>query len=143
MNDLDVAHQKLKRSLENYKQTIVELNEENEGDRARFQKDINNFNLKFDIERNMFKGKVTKLDRKLKDKMALIDQTEAAHKSFLEDLQKQIKDEKKHHDIERAQLADKIEQLEHQLKEKMALICLLYTSPSPRDLSTSRMPSSA
>ena len=25
----------------------------------------------------------------------------------------------------------------------MAMICLLYTSPSPRDLSTSRMPSSA
>ena len=25
----------------------------------------------------------------------------------------------------------------------MALYCLLYTSPSPRDLSTSRMPSSA
>ena len=25
----------------------------------------------------------------------------------------------------------------------MAIICLLYTSPSPRDLSTSRMPSSA
>ena len=31
------------------------------------------------------------------------------------------------------------------LREKLALdgICLLYTSPSPRDLSTSRMPSSA
>ena len=27
--------------------------------------------------------------------------------------------------------------------ESLALICLLYTSPSPRDLSTSRMPSSA
>ena len=26
---------------------------------------------------------------------------------------------------------------------KMAKFCLLYTSPSPRDLSTSRMPSSA
>ena len=26
---------------------------------------------------------------------------------------------------------------------KMFLYCLLYTSPSPRDLSTSRMPSSA
>ena len=26
---------------------------------------------------------------------------------------------------------------------KRSLICLLYTSPSPRDLSTSRMPSSA
>ena len=25
----------------------------------------------------------------------------------------------------------------------MVLVCLLYTSPSPRDLSTSRMPSSA
>ena len=28
-------------------------------------------------------------------------------------------------------------------KEAMSDICLLYTSPSPRDLSTSRMPSSA
>ena len=28
-------------------------------------------------------------------------------------------------------------------KGKMADTCLLYTSPSPRDLSTSRMPSSA
>ena len=31
--------------------------------------------------------------------------------------------------------------LEH--KEDLATGCLLYTSPSPRDLSTSRMPSSA
>ena len=30
---------------------------------------------------------------------------------------------------------------EHQLK--LIQVCLLYTSPSPRDLSTSRMPSSA
>ena len=29
------------------------------------------------------------------------------------------------------------------LNEGLASICLLYTSPSPRDLSTSRMPSSA
>ena len=28
-------------------------------------------------------------------------------------------------------------------KDVMPLVCLLYTSPSPRDLSTSRMPSSA
>ena len=28
-------------------------------------------------------------------------------------------------------------------KEDIELLCLLYTSPSPRDLSTSRMPSSA
>ena len=27
--------------------------------------------------------------------------------------------------------------------ESMTISCLLYTSPSPRDLSTSRMPSSA
>ena len=34
----------------------------------------------------------------------------------------------------------------HLISEKLSnlsLICLLYTSPSPRDLSTSRMPSSA
>ena len=29
------------------------------------------------------------------------------------------------------------------IEEAKPLICLLYTSPSPRDLSTSRMPSSA
>ena len=29
------------------------------------------------------------------------------------------------------------------LKSEIDMICLLYTSPSPRDLSTSRMPSSA
>ena len=28
-------------------------------------------------------------------------------------------------------------------EEKVRILCLLYTSPSPRDLSTSRMPSSA
>ena len=30
-----------------------------------------------------------------------------------------------------------------ELQAAMSTICLLYTSPSPRDLSTSRMPSSA
>ena len=30
-----------------------------------------------------------------------------------------------------------------QLRHILGTICLLYTSPSPRDLSTSRMPSSA
>ena len=34
-------------------------------------------------------------------------------------------------------------QLGTQLAEALAHACLLYTSPSPRDLSTSRMPSSA
>ena len=30
-----------------------------------------------------------------------------------------------------------------EIYDKLRTICLLYTSPSPRDLSTSRMPSSA
>ena len=33
--------------------------------------------------------------------------------------------------------------LMHIPKEALFIVCLLYTSPSPRDLSTSRMPSSA
>ena len=37
---------------------------------------------------------------------------------------------------------DTIRSLEHNLKRDPEC-CLLYTSPSPRDLSTSRMPSSA
>ena len=31
----------------------------------------------------------------------------------------------------------------HQVDNKVSLSCLLYTSPSPRDLAVSRMPSSA
>ena len=38
--------------------------------------------------------------------------------------------------------AEDIEQIKY-IGEAIADICLLYTSPSPRDLSTSRMPSSA
>ena len=45
------------------------------------------------------------------------------------------------------QSADKSSKLEPPLEKnhivKLNNICLLYTSPSPRDLSTSRMPSSA
>ena len=42
---------------------------------------------------------------------------------------------------ERQELRDAMSQLD--IPREHALICLLYTSPSPRDLSTSRMPSSA
>ena len=36
-----------------------------------------------------------------------------------------------------------VEQTRQQLIGRLQSTCLLYTSPSPRDLSTSRMPSSA
>ena len=38
---------------------------------------------------------------------------------------------------------DLFEKIVNDAVNHQALICLLYTSPSPRDLSTSRMPSSA
>ena len=45
-------------------------------------------------------------------------------------------------------LSDKLDKALHVLKghgqiTEVNVACLLYTSPSPRDLSTSRMPSSA
>ena len=36
-----------------------------------------------------------------------------------------------------------LDELINQIEDMKNNICLLYTSPSPRDLSTSRMPSSA
>ena len=68
-----------------------------------------------------------------------------------------LKAELKRRGITYAQLADKLSLLgisenERNLANKISrgsftaaffMICLLYTSPSPRDLSTSRMPSSA
>ena len=41
------------------------------------------------------------------------------------------------------ELLDRIKQMDNEAMVVMITACLLYTSPSPRDLSTSRMPSSA
>ena len=40
-------------------------------------------------------------------------------------------------------MADEVKTAEEIAQDYTAMGCLLYTSPSPRDLSTSRMPSSA
>ena len=45
--------------------------------------------------------------------------------------------------IENLNLVNALEMLEGLYANPKVNICLLYTSPSPRDLSTSRMPSSA
>ena len=47
-----------------------------------------------------------------------------------------------YHELEREQLWKKSWQVACH-EDDMPNVCLLYTSPSPRDLSTSRMPSSA
>ena len=51
----------------------------------------------------------------------------------IEDLEKEVEDLKTNNTILQKDL----------LKKPKVITCLLYTSPSPRDLSTSRMPSSA
>ena len=43
---------------------------------------------------------------------------------------------------EKVQIDDREQRVRIELREPIT-VCLLYTSPSPRDLSTSRMPSSA
>ena len=48
-----------------------------------------------------------------------------------------------HKDQVSASIEQRFEMLQLALKGNDIYICLLYTSPSPRDLSTSRMPSSA
>ena len=40
-------------------------------------------------------------------------------------------------------MTDLLDSIDAKLSEMLTNSCLLYTSPSPRDLSTSRMPSSA
>ena len=53
--------------------------------------------------------------------------------TFLPEIKQEIKEL-----VDKKEPNEKLEQLTMQVKS-----CLLYTSPSPRDLSTSRMPSSA
>ena len=40
-------------------------------------------------------------------------------------------------------LKEGLDMVEEKARSELGMVCLLYTSPSPRDLSTSRMPSSA
>ena len=46
-------------------------------------------------------------------------------------------------DTEKTRIQTLLDTTSQRLEELLAEACLLYTSPSPRDLSTSRMPSSA
>ena len=60
-------------------------------------------------------------------------------------LTEHLKQNRKDHNTERSliTLVGKRRKLLNYLKKTDITRCLLYTSPSPRDLSTSRMPSSA
>ena len=78
------------------------------------------------------------------------DQTEDISQEELLDILKDLKLQHRRIDTEIAanQETGVIDVLKIQRMKKIKLslkdkICLLYTSPSPRDLSTSRMPSSA
>ena len=67
-----------------------------------------------------------------------------SHEAFVQEL---VKLQQKLHELVRrnthqAQLRQKLK-YDKYAKSKAHAVCLLYTSPSPRDLSTSRMPSSA
>ena len=56
-------------------------------------------------------------------------------KEFLDSVVDNYSDQKEFHQA--------VEEVIHSIWNTAANNCLLYTSPSPRDLSTSRMPSSA
>ena len=49
----------------------------------------------------------------------------------------------RHEIVHNKQVVDELKQKGAIFVDELSDICLLYTSPSPRDLSTSRMPSSA
>ena len=70
----------------------------------------------------------------------LIDQYKAHHQKVWPEIIKSIKDSGIL-DMQIYHLADRLFMI-IEVKEGFSF-CLLYTSPSPRDLSTSRMPSSA
>ena len=60
-----------------------------------------------------------------------------------EDLQKKASKKGGGSDLEEFMALEQIREQEEQLKQIMIYTCLLYTSPSPRDVEESRMPSSA
>ena len=59
-------------------------------------------------------------------------------KKTLENTEREMADMKRKTGLKETELEEEVKNLGKQVED-----CLLYTSPSPRDLSTSRMPSSA
>eukprot|EP00831_Metopus_contortus_P028046 TRINITY_DN2341_c0_g1_i16.p1 TRINITY_DN2341_c0_g1~~TRINITY_DN2341_c0_g1_i16.p1 ORF type:complete len:238 (-),score=63.29 TRINITY_DN2341_c0_g1_i16:23-736(-) len=85
---------------------------------------------------------ITELEKSvnsLKETVNNLKKTQQSKMSEIDDLLK--KSNAKQTQIQN--LKDSIKKLENEKVEINNKICLLYTSPSPRDLSTSRMPSSA
>ena len=77
--------------------------------------------------------------RKIKVRMSKTDEGYVLVSPFTDDVEPKVTPEKETKKVE-----DVVETAkEAPSKEAPAKDCLLYTSPSPRDLSTSRMPSSA
>ena len=95
------------------------------------------------IDGKILRKNISYIKDKLKDKskfMAVIKSDAYGH--HIENVVKDIDDLADGYGVVRMNEAKKI----RKLSDKKILLmqgCLLYTSPSPRDLSTSRMPSSA
>ena len=120
--ELEAENQKLKISTENYKQTIVELNKENELDRDKFEKLTDSSNQQRNIKCEQFADKIKNLEAQLQKKVDLVIKSDSKEKTTLAELQKQMEIGQKHHNIERKQFADKIKNLEAQLQEKVDLV---------------------
>ena len=88
---------------------------------------VNNDTLKNEVNKAKEAG-VTVVEEKPKEVTVASDKVDEAKASIEQDYKTQ---------------ANKVKEVTDKYKEDVANRCLLYTSPSPRDLSTSRMPSSA
>ena len=72
-----------------------------------------------------------------------LSQTQSAVSRQLQLLEQQLGQDIITRRNNRLELTPKAQEFAETIRTALGMICLLYTSPSPRDLSTSRMPSSA
>ena len=86
-----------------------------------------------------------------KDEIAIIADLTIGRKPFVDTYKSDVRYDKKNDSIHVTNIGGPLKHLQNNWKftqkenytEVQFDVCLLYTSPSPRDLSTSRMPSSA
>ena len=93
-----------------------------------------------DVDKTYENERTTKLEKK-ENKDELQDYSDGVQKRIAKLTRKMREAERQRE--EAVNYAQTITQQKNQAEQRLSKFCLLYTSPSPRDLSTSRMPSSA
>ncbi len=99
--------------------------------------------IEYENREQVLKEREARLEESLKEYRNKLDEEYRRRREWINLREEELKNESMEFEKKERDLYLAYKKREEELKNRLGMDCLLYTSPSPRDLSTSRMPSSA